>query len=142
MRRSTWVQHGVVWRRFDRLAEDRIRFRCPACLLQQPGKVARQIRPLRVEFRRSPRGLHSFLRPALALQHASQLLARQGEVEAAIEQARQAVMLRPQLPGMHGHLSHLLARADRLDEAEAAIRQMIELAPENPGGHQHLSHLP
>ena len=61
----------------------------------------------------------------------SGLLARGGQVQAAIEEANTALALQPNNIRTLAQLARLAATAGRLDQAEAALAQAVALEPGN-----------
>ena len=59
---------------------------------------------------------------------------------AAIQDARQPLLLAPSLAEAHGTLSYLLTASGRWDEARAAARRAVTLQPEFSAHHFRLGH--
>jgi len=70
-----------------------------------------------------------------------ELLARAGELEAAVAALERAVELAPDKATHHNKLSHLLARQGRLDEALERVRRAIELDPAHTRFRLHLANV-
>lgn len=66
-------------------------------------------------------------------------LATFGEVEAAIELTRQALVTEPLSADSYYYLSNYFSGLNRLDEAERAIRRAIELQPARANSHLELA---
>jgi Flp pilus assembly protein TadD len=68
-------------------------------------------------------------------------LLRQGDTDAALQQARVAVAAAPHDPAAHRQLAMVLQRAGDQAAARAAIEHAIELAPDDPEAHFDLATL-
>jgi len=69
--------------------------------------------------------------PAGVFSSSGKLMTRRGATKEAAEAYKQAIALKPDVPGYYNNLGNVLARAGKIDEAKAAYTKSAELDPTN-----------